>query len=160
MKKEHITQAELKQLVTYNEVTGVFVRITSGHILGNKHRGGYRTATFAGRTYYLHRLAWLYVFGYVPAQCIDHVNGDRADNRISNLREATAEENQHNRKVDSRNTSGVKGVGWNAHNSRWVARVVHCGKRHTVGSFVSLDEAKAAITAARKQIHGGYARHA
>ena len=81
---------------------------------------------------YEHRLVYLWHFGYVPKE-IDHINGDKRDNRIENLREANRSQNMRNVKLKRNNTSGAKGVCWSKEKNKWVVRVsvnkktIHCG---------------------------------
>ena len=89
----------------------------------------------------------------------DHINGNGLDNRRSNLRPATASQNNCNARLSSRNSSGVKGVTWHVGVRKWQAAVRLAGKTHYVGIFDSLDDAAQAVAAAREQIHGPFANH-
>lgn len=160
MNKDNLTQAQLKALVTYDPVTGVLTRKSDGVVLGSPHSGGYLRTGLAGNQYYLHRLIWLYMTGAWPDNLVDHDNTIRSDNRWDNLRPATDEQNQHNRKIDSRNTSGVKGVCWSTHHGKWKASLTAYGKRKYLGYFDALQDASVAISLARKQLHGEFARAA
>jgi hypothetical protein len=71
-------------------------------------------SALTGVLYREHRLAWLYMTGEWPTHEIDHINGDRVDNRFCNLREATASENRWNSRKRVNNTSGYKGVSWDS----------------------------------------------
>ena len=99
-----LTQKELKRLFTYNPVTGVFTynignkRKKKGDVLGS-NSNGYLMCQIKGKGYKLHRLAWLYVNGVFPSQCIDHINHDKKDNRIDNLRDVSHKENLRNTKL-------------------------------------------------------------
>ena len=88
-----ITQSKLKELVNYDQDTGIFTwkkrtsnRIKIGDIIGNLHNCGYIEMGVNGKRYLAHRLAWLYVYGYMP-KLIDHINTNKQDNRICNLYE-------------------------------------------------------------------------
>lgn len=94
------------------------------------HGTGYLAGSLLGRTYKAHRVAWAIFHGEAPAGEVDHINGDRADNRISNLRAVTKSENQRNAKRRADNTSGKTGVSWCARDSAWVVQVQANGKRH------------------------------
>jgi hypothetical protein len=136
-----ITQAELKNYVYYDPDTGAFTRkekpargkAKAGDVMGSRHMAGYMAASVRNKAYLLHRLAWLYVHGYMPEQ-IDHINHDRTDNRISNLREVVPQENLRNQKLSAANTSGVTGVAWDKAKRKWMAQVkvdyrnVHLGR--------------------------------
>lgn len=109
-----------------------------------KHSKGlpYRTGAIYGRTYSAHRVAWALYYGEWPSQCIDHVNGDTFDNRITNLRSVCHAENMRNQKTRKNNKSGACGVSWNngGANGFWVATI---GGRH-IGSFALFEDAVAA----------------
>ena len=103
-----------------------------------------------------HRVAWAVHYDEWPTRFIDHINGDRADNRIANLRLATRSENNRNRLEGKNNTSGVMGVHWDGHS--WVARCGADGIRHHLGSFATLDLAAAARQEAVDRLHREFAR--
>lgn len=122
--REKITQKRLHELLDYSPDTGLFTwkvaragRIKAGDVAGNLNNTGYIQITVDGTAYYAHRLAWLYIHGKFPENHIDHINGVRDDNRISNLRDVTPQENTStllSRKNTSDNMplgkTGVKGV--------------------------------------------------
>lgn len=115
--KNIITQALLKELVTYNPETGIFTRNSSnrrksiGETLGGTPRKDKYMAMRVGKhTYLLHRLAFLYMMGNLPVNLVDHINGNKSDNRWCNLREATAFENHRNSKLSRNSSTGVKGL--------------------------------------------------
>tara|TARA_R110002012_G_C11566278_1_gene603895 strand:- start:583 stop:1107 length:525 start_codon:yes stop_codon:yes gene_type:complete len=113
--------------------------------------GIYRTLLFA------HRLAWYLTHGEVPNQ-IDHINGDRSDNSIGNLRSCSNTQNSRNRtKVQSNNTSGVSGVSWAKRDSKWLARIKVDNKYLSLGRFTHLDDAKQARIEAEKKYFGEFA---
>lgn len=92
---------------------------------------GYYSGTLNGQKWSAHRLIWMLVHGYDP-DFIDHINGDRADNRLANLRSASRTENNQNRCALSNNTSGVNGVGWDRAYQKWVGRLTSPdGRRRT-----------------------------
>jgi hypothetical protein len=90
---------------------------------------------------------------------VDHINGNGLDNRRSNLRLCTNAENQHNARLRRDNTSGHKGVNWNSRDAAWQAQVMVNGRRTSVGYFKNLDDAVAAIKAARAELHGEFANN-
>lgn len=119
-----ITQNTLKELFDYNPDTGLFTwkvakarRIKAGDVAGNLNNTGYIHIRVDGKNYQAHRLAWLYTHGKFPDNCIDHINGIKDDNRISNLRDVTTQEN-NSTLLAKKNTSdavplgktGVRGV--------------------------------------------------
>jgi len=121
---------------------------------------GYVRIGFRGTRYLAHRLAWFYVHGRFPRFCIDHVNGDRADNRICNLREATRSQNLWNVPLKAANTSGYKGVSWDRTRNKFQAKVTVHGKQIHLGRFDSAAEAYQVYCAAAKKYHGDFARTA
>lgn len=110
-----MTQEILKQLVTYNQLTGKFTvkketsQRTLGTELGYANSAGYVVFKLQGKMYKAHRLAFLYVRGYLPIE-VDHINHDRADNRWLNLREVTRRVNAKNKALQVNNSTGVTGV--------------------------------------------------
>jgi len=141
-----LTQERLKELLSYDPDTGLFTRkvavnynAKAGDCVGCDSRG-YLLVNVDGVKHYLHRLAWLYVHGYMPKE-IDHINRDGRDNRISNLREVTRSENTFNQGLRMDNKSGVKGVRWRADRSKWEARVKALGSVQVLGLFDTKEEA-------------------
>lgn len=124
--------------------------------LNGNHAQGYLEGTLLFQSILAHRAAWAMHYGVWPSSQIDHINGDRTDNRIQNLREATATENNRNMRLSSRNTSGTVGV----HRSRrlWVARICDQGKIVHLGSFRDFGDAVAARKAAEER-YGYHANH-
>lgn len=160
-----LTQRELKRLVAYDPETGCFTqrvrtsqRIKVGDRIGWKTMHGYHTANINKTAHRLHRLAWLYVYGEWPDGPLDHINNDRGDNRISNLRLSTPSKNAMNRKCRSDSRSGIKGITWNEKEGVWRATIGINGKRKTLGRFSTAQEAHAAYCEAARLIHGEFAR--
>jgi len=127
----NLTAEKLKELLNYDPETGLFIRVVficnrarKGDIAGSiDKRAGYRCIVINGKRYQAHRLAWLYVHGRWPESQLDHINRNAGDNRITNLREVSNQENHHNLKLHVRNTSGHSGVYWNKKNKKWVAYI-------------------------------------
>lgn len=162
MRRPDITQAELAALFSYDYETGFFTRLTSckawkkGQRAGTVCPVGYRRINIGGRPYLAHRLAWLFVFGELP-RFIDHINGNRDDNRITNLRAATQGENIANSKLNRKNKSGFKGVSWNAKQRKWAAFIgIDRGKRY-LGAFDTPEEAASAYQKAAAELFGQFA---
>lgn len=153
------TQAEIKRLLHYDPQTGIFKRIvtsggcTPGSVAGTFDSFGYLQIRVGGRKYLAHRLAWLYVNGEFPEWDLDHINQNKADNRISNLREATRSQNRQNCGLQKNNTSGFRGVSWNSLFKCWVARIGLNGNRKCLGYFDSAEQANEAYIAAAKEFH-------
>lgn len=135
-----VTQDRLKSLFNYERETGEFIckawrggTARAGSVAGSLNKG-YLLITIDGKRYRAHRLAWLYVHGCMPKE-IDHINGNRSDNRIINLRNVTRSENSKNHCVPSNNKSGVMGVYWNKAASKWQAYIKLNGKPRYLGVF-------------------------
>lgn len=157
-----LTQAELSRLLDYDPSTGVFTSrgsrrgVRAGTVAGCQRPDGYICIRVCGPLYLAHRLAWLYMTGEWPSTNLDHVNGEKCDNRWSNLREAPQADNVCNAKRRADNTSGVKGVQRN--HSGWMARV----KRRGVSvckTFRAIEDAEQFVRELREQLHGEFARH-
>ncbi len=157
-----ITQDIVKSLFNYNELTGElsFVEKKGKGKRKDKKVGclskvGYLVVWADGRLYQAHRLIWLYHYGNLPKNGIDHINADKSDNRISNLRDVTQQENTKNRRIGKNNTSGFTGVWWVARINKWRARIGVNKKMLYLGSFTKKSEA---ITA-RKDANIKYKFH-
>lgn len=124
---------------------------------GSIHKTGYRHVTWMGKIHKAHRLIFLMHHGYLPFE-VDHINGDRADNRIDNLRAANRSENQCNRSALSSNTSGYPGVSWHKKSKAWLVRVMKNGKLVYQHYFKDLELAGLVATEARSLYHGVYAK--
>lgn len=105
---------------------------------------GYLTGALDQRSLKSHRVAWAIFHGHWPTGHIDHINGNRKDNRISNLRDVAQSANNRNRCVSTNNTSGDIGVSWRKDSRKWVAFITHNGKRKHLGTFASRSDAVSA----------------
>jgi hypothetical protein len=133
----------------------------SGKIAGTPDKYGYVVVNFGGRQVKAHRLIWEMHNGAIPkGMHIDHINGVKNDNRISNLRLATMSQNLCNRTKTKLNVSGFKGVSWSNDVGRWRASIVHQKKCSFLGHFDTAEEAFEAYCTAAIRIHGQYARTA
>lgn len=166
MKTKRYDLALVREYLEYSPDTGVFrwardvgCRIKKGQIAGSVGSQGYIDITAAGHRFLGHRLAWLIHYGSMPLGMIDHINGNRSDNRIANLRDATSSENSRNAKTLYNNASGVKGVWWNKLIRKWEATIRVHGETITVGRFDLISDAESAIRAARDELHGEFANH-
>lgn len=130
---DNMIQTELKKHLHYNPVTGNFTRLINNKKSGTLHKNGYIKIRINRRSYLAHRLAWLYVKGVMPSDQIDHINRVRHDNRFSNLREATNQENQRNRMLSKNSTSKVNGVGFHKRSQKWRAYIKVNGKHIHLG---------------------------
>ena len=170
------TQARVREYFNYDAETGNLLvsrrpdtefskaRLSShlkrlGTVAGHIEKQGYRVVVVDWKPYKAHQIIWLHVYGEwveYPKFEIDHINGDRADNRISNLRKVTKSQNQRNAGQRVNNTSGVHGVNWKPKyndipgDGLWVARIWN-GPRHVyLGGFKTLHEAQIARKAAER----------
>ena len=154
-----INQAELQKMFNYQN--GKLIAKTNsksrkvGDIVGSLNSNGYLVASVKSKIYRIHRLIFMYHYGFMPKQ-IDHINGVRSDNRIENLREATLNQNNQNRRATAQ--SGVKGVYWHKQINRWIASICINKKNIHLGSFLHKDDAAQVAISARKTIHGEFAR--
>lgn len=105
-----------------------------------------------------HRVAWFLHYGRFPNGELDHIDGDKANNRIENLRVATRSQNTAYRGKTKRNTSGFKGVCWHRRDKRWRASIGSKGRRLDLGSFSTPEEAFEAYKAAAVHHHGEFAK--
>lgn len=155
-----LTQELLRHLLCYDKDTGIFTwntkpmksRVCIGHAAGNMTNKGYWEIRISGFSYKAHRLAWMHVHGLFPSDQLDHINGNRSDNRICNLREATNSQNQQNKQAEQKNTkSGLVGVSPNG--SGWRAKIVLNGKVHHLGTFKTPKLAQEAYINAKDRLH-------
>lgn len=120
---------------------------------------GYLTGSVNDKMYTAHRVIWAIVYGEWPEHQIDHVNAIRTDNRISNLREATQQENNRNLRISKANSSGFKGVSWHSKTGKWVSYIRDSnGERKHLGLFATPESAHAAFCDAARKYHGEFAR--
>lgn len=142
-------------MLVYKEDTGSFVYRHNGSPAGFKRESGYVFVSLEGRHWRAHRLVWLYVIGRDPEGEIDHINGDRSDNRIVNLRDVSREVNAKNLSKGCTNTSGVVGVSWVTRKEKWRAYITASYKQVHLGYFGSLLDA----VSARKSAEVNYGYH-
>jgi len=148
-----LTQKELKKLLSYDPLTGIFTweigisnRITIGSTAGSLDSLGYHRIGIYSKLYTAHRLAFLYVLGKFPKGQVDHKDHNRSNNIWDNLREVTHQDNSKNHTLRNTNTSGTTGVELRA-NGGWLARIMVDGKHIHLGVF---DDIEDAIEARRK----------
>ena len=152
-------QFELRALLHYDEVTGIFTRLvprgnrTDGAVAGSAHHSGYLSIYVLGRSYQAHRLAWFWMTGRWPSE-VDHRNGIKSDNKWANLREVDrSANNQNKRRAQRNNRTGLLGVGKDRGGYR--ARIWLGGKNKHLGTFASADAAHSAYLRAKRQLHIG-----
>jgi hypothetical protein len=115
-------------------------RFANKFALEAEHRDGYKHGRIFGKLYLKHRVLMAMKLGYWP-EYVDHINGNRADNRIQNLRPATRVQNGRNAARPIHNTSGCIGVSWNKRDQRWTAYITLNRKRKALGNFKTFEEA-------------------
>jgi Demerecviridae HNH endonuclease len=158
----------LRRRLRYEAKTGALIWICGGK--GRRHeagaragtieKSGYRRIRLSHRAYAAHRVAWALYYGEWPPGFLDHINRDRDDNRISNLRIATNSQNQANVGRCRRNTSGYKGVSYDKGLGKWRAAIRRGGPPQTIGLFGSPEDAHAAYLKKAVAYFGEFARAA
>jgi len=155
-----LTRDILLEKLCFNESTGIFTN-KKGKLVGTNDRGYIKIYIF-GRQYMAHRLVWLYYYGFIPKKKIqiDHINQNRSDNRIANLRLVTIQENQKNRKISQNNKSGCMGVYKvnRKHKHKWASQIWVNNKGVHVGIFDTYEEAVEARANAEKD-YGFHTNH-
>lgn len=153
----------LDSLFLYKE--GLLIRkndynkyLKAGDILGTINSEGYLNVKVKGSIFKVHRIIFKMIHGYEPT-CIDHINGNRKDNRIENLREATISENQRNTKLRVNNSTGVKGVTYDKKCKKYRARCYYNNKQTSLGYFEDIACAKEAVQNFRNTHHGVFSNH-
>ena len=160
-----LTVERVKEVLNYNQETGVFTwrvqKSARGNIrsvAGTSGRMGYWSIQIDNKIYKAHRLAWFVTYGRWPKDQIDHINGIRGDNRITNLREATPLQNARNTGAHRLNTSGFKGVVWHKYRKKWRSTICINRKKKHLGTFSSAEEAGEAYQKAALEHYGEFAR--
>ena len=156
-----ITQSELKNILHYDQDTGVFtwaiqksLTIKVGDVAGSLSGNGYNQIFINRKSYKAHRLAWLYVYGEFPNKFIDHINGIRNDNRIINLRNVTKSENSQNQKTArTNNKSGFLGVSWEKKSHKWRASIRYNNKTTYIGLYETKELAHEAYLTKKREVH-------
>lgn len=152
---------ELTNALSYDPETGIFVwlrpgkGVSVGSVAGYYRPGSYVTIKLNQVSYAAHRLAWFYVFRQWPVAMLDHIDRDKQNNRISNLREATCKQNIENAKTPSTNRTGYKGVFFIPNrypNKPYVAKICHHGKCIHIGNYRTAEEAYAAYKLRRDEL--------
>lgn len=149
----------LQEILHYDPETGKFTwlinpckNIKAGAEAGSNAE--YRYIKINGTRYAAHRLAWLYIYKEFPTMSIDHINGNFLDNKITNLRLATASQNGQNRyKAHRNNSHGKLGLTYDKTKKLWRARIGLDGKRIHLGKFKTQEAAYEAYLAAKRELH-------
>ena len=155
---------DVSDFLEYRPETGDFFWLKSqggpkkGDMAGSISSNGYRYISFDRRRFLAHRLAWFCSHGRDPEASIDHINGNKLDNRICNLRLASQTQNLGNQRGRRNNPAGYKGVTkvkWG-----WMARIQFQGRQIYLGLFSSAQAAHAAYCRAAVELFGEFARAA
>lgn len=160
-----LTVERLREIIHYNENTGEFTNVGNrsarsrdGERAGFLRKDGYYAVGVDGVHHLAHRLAWFYVHGCWPAEMVDHINGDRGDNRLVNLREAKVWQNAANSSARSTSVTGVKGVSYDGKKKKYTARTMVQSRLYNLGYFASKEAATEAIVKVHQEHQGPFAR--
>lgn len=158
----NLTAERLRELFYYEKETGLFFRkvaisnVKAGKLTGSKNTAGHMGFRVDKKMCLAHRLAWLYTYGKWPDGQIDHINGQRSDNRIANLRDVSASINAQNTRLPrSDNKTGFLGVSWKACANKYVAQIQVNSKIKYLGLFADPLEAHKAYIEAKRLNHPG-----
>lgn len=166
MKSNIVDPAQLHNIFECDYVKGVlrnkYTRGNSraGKVVGSLRRDGYLTVGLMGKNVVVHRIIWAMHYGEWPSQMLDHIDGDKKNNAIANLREATRSTNAANSKPRTSFYSSLKGVTWNRRVGWWQAQIKKDGKSYYLGLFASEREAHAAYQKKAVELFGSFARAA
>jgi hypothetical protein len=162
--QKHPEPGKLKSLFDYNPQTGDIHwrqtrrgRTRDDGLVQSLSSQGYLRAKVGGVQIQAHRIAWAIAYGAWPAGVIDHINGNKVDNRLANPRDVSVRVNTENqREAQSRNThSRLLGASWRPASGVWVARIRVAGRERYLGAFASDVDAHAAYVAAKRSLHAG-----
>lgn len=160
--------AEVKRLVRYDAETGIFThhplregrgKLVPGGVAGCCDKDGYWRIALRRRGFRAARLAWFYVTGEWPPEEVDHINGNKNDNRFANLRLCSRRDNAYNRGLFKSSTTGFKGVYFEKDRGLYRACIKVGGKSKKLGRFKTAEEAHAAYIKAAKEAAGGFANN-
>jgi len=151
------------RVLHYSPATGCFTNMKKpprgrdSLIAGSEHRTGYWQVSVKGRLYLAHRLAWLFHYGKWPDHSIDHINGDKQDNRICNLRDVPQHINAQNRRkvFANKKSAAPLGVTLVKKTGKWEAQIKVNNRSVSLGKFSDMHEAHAAYVQAKRELHEG-----
>jgi hypothetical protein len=130
-----------------------------GSIAGCVHKGtGYIHIKIKAKAFKAHRLIFLYHYGYFP-EFVDHIDGNKQNNRIENLREASKQENSQNQKVRWTNSSGVKGVSWHKVNKKWKVALCKNYRSYYFGTYEDKELAELVSMEATDLLHENFSAY-
>jgi hypothetical protein len=153
---EHLNYDPETGILTWKKRCSKFSNVVIGSEAGSIGTKGYRRITFTDGQKEAHRIAFLMYYGYLP-DCIDHIDRDPLNNKISNLRCATVAENTRNVGLTKSNKSGYKGISWNSRDMIWQCMISYKSKLKNIGSFKCKHEAARVYNLAARMYHGKFA---
>lgn len=149
MNPKDLSVSEVLEYFEYDPKTGDIY--TKRRKVGCVLPSGYVDVFFDGGNKRAHRIAHIIMTGANPQGFIDHINGNKSDNRWENLRVVSKSENAKNAKLYKTNTSGLPGVTWDKHNNSWIVRLIDNGKVVNLGRHKSIFDAAAVSIPARER---------
>lgn len=158
-----ITVSELKELINYDPDTGEIrwkkgrPGASSGNLAGTLKPSGYVIVLIKRKLYRAHRIAWFYMTGEFPTKEIDHINGNKSDNRFCNLRLADKTQNNWNKKVRKDSKVGIKNVLYFPNFKKYYVRINANKQKHQFGPFDTIEEAAKVAEAQRAVLHAEFA---
>lgn len=158
-----INADDVRHLLSYDAESGIFSWLNPksrnckvSAEVGSWDFYGYKTVRLYGKSYKLHRLAWLYVYGKWPSGDVDHINGVRSDNRICNLRDVSRRINlQNQRSAKNNKSTGLIGAYFDSRKNHYYARISMNNKSVHLGTFATAEEAHKAYVEAKRKMHEG-----
>lgn len=155
-----LRHSDIIELLDYDKDTGIFKwkkqrrGIKTDVPLGTDNGFGYLRITVLGKSYYAHRLAWFYIHGTMPKEEIDHINGNKSDNRIENLRSLSRQGNAQNRNTHQKNNdSHMLGVSWHKKAKKWQVHICVYKQRKYLGLFENMNDAHEAYIKEKEKIN-------
>lgn len=160
---DKVSADRLREVALYHPGTGIFyatparpASVRPGSMLGYLRKDGYWYIRIDGHQYLAHRLAWLYVYGDWPKHLIDHIDGNKSNNRIENLRDVPKHINQQNIRTPYKSSStNTLGVVWNKRDKQWYAVITTNKKKRHIGMFKNKEDAAMAYLEAKRESHDG-----
>lgn len=155
--REPFSLDELKAVLSYDPETGEFTSLLTGKKVGFVVKAkGYVCIGVLGKKCNAHRLAFLLAHGRWPRGEVDHVDGNKLNNRLANLREAQRSTNSQNQiRAHNRNRSGLLGVAWDAARGKWISAIFFEGRKKYLGRYDTPGEAHARYVEAKRLYHPG-----
>jgi hypothetical protein len=154
-----ITKQYVQELFLYEESSGNLIRKKSvstntkaGDVVGIKNSHGYLHFRINRKLFFVHRVVWLFHKGSWPTGVIDHINRNKLDNRIENLRDTTIQANNINKDLQRNNKTGIRNVSWRDRNKVFCASCRRGGKQNYLGEFKNAKDAEQAVIKFRQSI--------